>query len=112
MKVVRELEQMGYTFATDGDELRATCAGDLAAQDAVKADIAELKKTLRGDAYWTKRSELTTQFRQLALRASSLADSIGRQRERAADLETEAEVLAAVGRPSTPALVALRDALD
>ena len=74
-----------------------------AEQDKTKADLAELG--------WKHRAELNKKVRSLARRMTTLADSISQKRKRIRELEAEVEVLAALTRPETPALLALRDAL-
>ena len=59
MKAIRELEQMGYTFATDGDELRATCDGDQSDAGKVRTLLGYVKRH-KGEAlaYLRKRKQL------------------------------------------------------
>lgn len=44
MRAIRELEAMGYTFATDGDQVRATHDGDLADTDKVRTLLGYVKR--------------------------------------------------------------------
>ena len=44
MRAIRELEQAGYTFTVDGDQVRATHSGDIADADKLRALLGYVKR--------------------------------------------------------------------